>query len=369
MKVLLLAGLTSAHTIKWANSLDESGIDVSVAGLVNFEKNHFNKSIKTFSFNIPEEIPAKGFGSLSKIVYLKALPELRKLIYSIQPDILHSHIASSYGLLGALTNFRPYIVSVWGFDVYTFPNVSFIHKNVLRWVLKKANVVLSTSKVMANETRKYTSKEVFVTPFGIDIEKFKPISQKEDDYTTIGTIKGLEDQYGIEYLLKAYALLRERHPKEKIKLLIVGGGARENYLRQLAKDLQIEDNTVFTGYVPYEKVIDYHNKLDVYIAVSINDNESFGVSILEASACKKPVIVSSVGGLNEVVIEGVTGLVVPPKNEIATADAIEKFIFDTELCKKMGEAGRQFVKDNYELSKNVQNMIRIYESVIVKKGR
>jgi len=368
MKVLLLAGLTSAHTIKWANSLDESGIDVSVAGLVNFERNHFNKSIKTFSFNIPKEIPAKGFGSLSKIVYLKALPELRKLINSIQPDILHSHIASSYGLLGALTNFRPYIVSVWGFDVYTFPNVSFIHKNVLRWVLKKADVVLSTSKVMAYETRKYSLKEVFVTPFGIDTAKFKPISQKEDESTTIGTIKGLEDQYGIEYLLKAYAILRERHPKEKMKLLIVGGGSKANYLRHLAKDLRIEDTTVFTGNIPYEKVIDYHNKLDIYIAVSINDNESFGVSILEASACEKPVIVSSVGGLNEVVMEGITGLVVPPKDEIATANAIEKFILDANLRKKMGQAGRRFVQENYELDKNVQSMIQIYESV-VKKGR
>jgi len=365
MKVLLLAALNSAHTIKWANALNANGVKVSVAGLLDYDSSQFHPDIETFSFNISKNINSKNYGSYSKLLYLKVLPGLKKIIKSAKPDILHSHLATSYGLLGALTKFHPYIVSVWGFDVYSFPQKSIVHRKTLEWVFKRADLVLSTSHIMATETSKYTNKKVSVTPFGIDTEKFKPVLRGQQDECVIGTVKSLEMWYGIDYLLRAFQILRKKYPERKLKLLIVGGGSLMNHYKELASQLKIDDVTRFTGFIPYKDIATYHNMLDIYVAVSTYPDESFGVAILEASASGKPVIVSSVGGLPEVVMDGETGIIVPPKDEIATAEAIETFLIDNAKREKMGKAGREFVINNYDLNNNVMNMISIYKSALL----
>jgi glycosyltransferase involved in cell wall biosynthesis len=107
--------------------------------------------------------------------------------------------------------------------------------------------------------------------------------------------------------------------------------------------------------------------IDVFVNVS--RNESFGVSVIESSACMKPVVVSDVGGLPEVVIEGETGFHVPAEDAEQTAKAIDRLVNDPPLRKKMGEAGRIFVRENFSFAKNVSDTIRIYEQLLSKKNR
>src|SRR5207237_2207904 len=124
------------------------------------------------------------------------------------------------------------------------------------------------------------------------------------------TVKVLAEKYGIEYLIRAFALVKKRHEELPLKLLIVGGGPQEAFLKGLAADLGISAVTTFTGRVDHARVPDFHNMLSVSVSVSTLDSESFGVAILEASTCAKPVVVSSVGGLPEVVENVLTGIVV-----------------------------------------------------------
>jgi len=364
MKVLLLAGLTSAHTIKWANALCEKGVKVYITGLIDFDHKQFKEGIETFSLGMPKSINSKKFGNYSKLIYLKAVPKLKELINNIKPDIVHAHLASSYGLLGALTSFHPYIVSVWGFDVYSFPQKSVLHRKSLKWVFKKADMILSTSKTMALETSKYTKKDIRVTPFGIDLERFKPDGNSSNDSFIIGTVKSLEMWYGIDYLMKAFKILKEKYPEKKLELMLVGGGSMTEYYKSLAIELGIDSVTKFTGLIPYTDVEKYHNMLDVYVAVSTYDDESFGVAILEAEACSKPVVVSSVGGLHEVVKDNETGFIVPPKDEFHTAEALEKIMLNESLRLKMGNTARNFVEENYDLKNNVENMVNIYKDLL-----
>ena len=92
--------------------------------------------------------------------------------------------------------------------------------------------------------------------------------------------------------------------------------------------------------------------------------ESFGVAIIEALACEVPVVATNVGGLPEVVLDGVSGLVVSPKDVDATALAISKLIEDESLRRALGIAGRKFVLQNYEWAENAKRMERVYESVL-----
>jgi glycosyltransferase involved in cell wall biosynthesis len=107
--------------------------------------------------------------------------------------------------------------------------------------------------------------------------------------------------------------------------------------------------------------------LSVSVSVSTLDSESFGVAVLEAAACEKPVVVSSVGGLPEVVEDGVTGLVVPPRDPVRTADAIEKLVLDDALRRRMGAAGRRRVADAYDWERSVDTMLSYY-ALALKRG-
>lgn len=292
-------------------------------------------------------------------------PRVRHLLERFKPDIVHAHYATSYGTLGRLCRFHPYILSVWGSDVYDFPRRSWLHRKLFQENLAAADHLCSTSENMAAETQRYCNKPVTVTPFGVDCDRFRPSSVPEnsEDEFVIGTIKALESPYGIDDLLRAFALLTTRYAgRKKLRLAIAGDGSLRKSLERLAKDLGVIDKVSFLGQIAHSRVPQLLNTFSVFCALSLS--ESFGVAILEASACQVPVVVTNVGGLPEVVRDSLTGFVVPAKDVQAAANAVGKLIDQGSLCRDFGEAGRKFVLENFEWSENAKRMEDVYESVL-----
>lgn len=295
------------------------------------------------------------------------------MLSEIQPDILNAHYASGYGTLARLSGFHPYILCAWGGDIYEFPRRGGLHKRWLTGNLLSPDLLLSSSRTMAKEIRTIApdGPDLHVVPFGVDVEYFHP--KAPDNKATnsrpivIGTVKALYKQYGIDILLEAFAHLRDNLEKSMpdtacaMRLRIVGDGPEYGALISLAKSLRIDSVTDFVGPVGHDRVPDELGEMDVYVALS--RRESFGVSIIEASACGLPVIVSDVGGLPEVVIDGITGLVVPSNNIEAAARAIEALILDGDLRARMGSAGRSHVISNYDWNDSVEQMISIYQKL------
>jgi glycosyltransferase involved in cell wall biosynthesis len=368
MRIFLLSDINSAHTQKWLTALDAEGVTLAIFTLTApLPKGYQAQLVRTIVYDGLAQNDSNVFsaGLAQKLRYLRALPYLRKAIADFQPDIVHAHYATSYGLLGAMTRFRPYIVSVWGSDVYTFPNDFFINKYILKYNLNCADVICSTSKAMRTETQKYTQKAIEITPFGIDTDFFEPLKinriyDKSD--IVIGLIKRMDDTYGIDYLIRAFALLTQQLPERSLRLLLVGGGIHQAKYEQLCHDLDIKERVSFPGLVPYEDVPQWQNQLDIYVSPS--NSESFGVSALEAMACEKPVVVTNVGGLPEVVVENITGFIVPPRDVTLLAKAIKTLIENPDLAEKMRKAGRIHVQKNYEWQGSVQTMIGIYKKFV-----
>lgn len=364
MRVLLLSDAHSIHTIKWARGLSEKGIDIGIFSLNRLADNPYKGYENISVFYFQDDNCHDLNSGFKKLSYLKSISYVNRVIKKFKPDIIHAHYASSYGLIGALIGFHPYIISVWGSDVYEFPNKSFLHKAVLKFNLKHADRILSTSHAMANETRKFTKKDIEVIPFGIDLDVFKPMKVvsifKEEDIV-IGTVKSLEEKYGIEYLIRAFAIVKERNIDLPIKLLIVGGGSLERHFKHVTKQLGIEKDTIFTGPVSHNEVPFYDNMLSVSVFVS--KSESFGVAVIEACACGIPVIVSNVGGLPEVVDDGISGIIVPPNDIRSTAHAIENLVLNRKLANTMGEHGRKKVKLLYDWKYNIELMMSIYNHI------
>ncbi len=364
MKILLLANPASVHTVKWANSLSDKGIDIFIFGLNKYDKNAFNKNIKIETLNIPQLLQSNRDGSLTKIIYLLSVKKIKNLLKKIKPDILHAHYVSSYGVLGALINFHPYIISAWGSDILIMPGRNIINKKLIEFSLSKADKICATSKALKEQAKKYTSKDIEVIPFGIDIKKFKPekvASSFTNGNIVVGTVKTLEKKYGIEYLIRSFKIVKEKLPEMKLKLLIVGGGSQENQFKKLVTELNLESDTLFTGYINQYEIPKYHNMMDIF--VSLSDSESFGVSALEASACEKPVVVSDADGFKEIVKDSMTGIIVKRGNIEEASIAILNLIKNTDLRFKLGAAGRDCVLKNFNWNENVTKMVEVYNSI------
>ena len=360
MKICYLGDANSIHTKKLCCFFRDKGYDITVISLNNGEI----EGVKVHSMGIEIE-NNNNKKSILKVRYLKNILKIRKLIREIKPDILHAHYASSYGLIGSIVNYKPYIISVWGSDIYDFPKKSFIHKSIIKYNLNKVNLVMSTSKPMALEASKYTNKNILVTPFGVDINKFYPSSDKKEDSSKdliIGTIKTLEDIYGIDILIKAFSLVKERNMDMNIKLKIGGKGSKESYLKSLCKELGIEKCVEFLGYINQDEVAKQFRSFD--IAVFPSFSESFGVAAVEAQACGTPVIVSNIDGLMEATNPGSTSLVFKKGDYKDLGNKIEQLLQDNNLRKTMSFNSRKYVEDNYNIDDNFNNINKTYMDLI-----
>lgn len=362
MKIIFLGGAGSIHTIRWVNSLSEKGIEVILVSL--------KEEVETIGkINDNVKVIYLPFGT--KLGYYLNVFALKKIISKEKPDLINAHYASGYGTLGRLSGFNKKLLNVWGSDVYDFPNESKLKKRIIEKNLKNYTAIASTSYCMAEETKKYLenkSKEIFITPFGVDTEKFKNLNiEKKENEVIIGIVKTLTEKYGIEYLIKAIKELEnilDIENYKKIKLLIYGKGELKNKLEDLTKELQIEDKVIFKGYISNEDVPKALNEMDIFVVPSILDSESFGVAAVEAMACEVPVIVSDVDGLKEVVVNNETGFVIPKKSPKEIANKIKILIENNDIVKKFKKNARDRVLKLYDWNKNVENMIKIYKELL-----
>lgn len=363
MKICYLSDASSIHTKKMCYFFKEKGYDISVISLNDGEID----GVKVYSMGMD----IKNQGSfISKVGYLKYVMKMKNIVKEVNPDILHAHYASSYGLIGSFINYNKYILSVWGSDVYDFPRKSFVHKNILKYNLSKADILLSTSKAMVKETRKYTDKEIYITPFGVDVNKFKPneIGYSNNGELIIGTIKTLEEKYGIEYLIRAFHLVKKNNGNLNVKLKIAGKGSKEKELKMLCKELSIEDCVEFLGFISQDEVVEVLNSFDIAVFPSILDSESFGVAAVEAEACGVPVIVSDVEGLMESTKPEYSSLVFRKKDTKDLVEKIERLLLDDELRINMKKNARRYVEENYNYIDNFNYINDIYLDLLINKS-
>jgi L-malate glycosyltransferase len=353
--VVLLGAANSIHLQRWALALHARGRRISVVSQQAAQ-----------ALPLPPEITLHALPLRSGAGYLLNAGPLRRLLARLQPDLLHVHYASGYGTLARLAGWRPTLLSVWGSDVYSFPERGPLQAWLLRGNLRAAQALASTSEAMADQVRRLWpgAGPITITPFGVDCTRFCPLpaERPHGQPLTIGTVKTLAPAYGIDLLLQAFAQLRQRLPATAMRLRLVGGGPQWAELQALAQRLGLADAVTFTGPVVHEQVPAQLRQLDLYVAPS--RHESFGVAVVEAMACGLPVLVSDAGGLPEVVQHGVSGLVVPAEDVAALTDALARLVADAGLRRRLAQAGRERVLALYDWPRCVDRMIECQDAVI-----
>jgi glycosyltransferase involved in cell wall biosynthesis len=353
MKICYLADAPNVHTQKWARFFVERDNEVHVISfrpaVIGGAQVHFIHA------------------SFGRAGYVLAANRVRKLVWHIAPDILHAQHATSYGLVGALAGYHPFLISSWGSDVVWSPRQFFLFDWMLRYNFRQADQVTATSHMLAQATASFCppGTHVHVIPFGVDTDVFSPPTEKlrgADRPLTIGIVKTLRPRYGIRELIRAFHQISSGFPATR--LVIVGGGEQYAELQTLIANLGMEECITLAGQAGHEQIPHYLQSFDLFVVPSLTDRESFGVAAVEAAACGLPVIAARVGGLPEVVLDGQTGLLVTPGDVNALAAAMARLLSEPELRARMGQAGRRFVLEHYRWEDNASLMERLYKEVV-----
>jgi len=355
LKIAYLASPLSIHTVRWVNEMAQRGHEIHLLTVHGTGLNPLDSRVIQHKLLFP-----------GLIGYYLNVPIIRNLLHSLKPDVLNVHYASGYGTLARLSHFHPMILSVWGQDVFDFPYKSKWNMTTQKNILQ-ADRVVSISRIMKTQIERLQPlvREVVVVPWGVDCKKFAPQPRLDSNKLRIGTVKSLAPKYGVSYLIKAFAQAKQQGLSDA-ELILVGSGPQENELKQLVHKLQLQEVVQFIGSVPHAEVPQWLNSFDIYVALSTLDSESFGVAIVEASACGLPVLVSNAGGLPEVVVDGQTGFIVPKKDVQAATEKLIYLATNKDLRHSMGQQGRAFVLANYNWIKNADKMEQLYFQVALE---
>jgi glycosyltransferase involved in cell wall biosynthesis len=269
-------------------------------------------------------------------------PVLRMLLQRIKPDVLVGNSLQSYAFFSSLSNYHPFVAVVWGSDVLIAPK-SIVGRMRAILTLACADHVVVDSVVQAQATMHLgcNPSKIVSFPWCVDLDEFNPLLKFDElrrdlGYTTKDFIvlcnRQHESIYGLEYLFRAIPCVLQRIPT--CRFLILGQGSLTNQLKGLVKELGVEAQVRFEGNVIHEMMPKYISISDAYVSPSLSDGTS--ASLLEAMACQKPVIATEIAGNLEWVRTGESGILVPPRNSSAIADAIVTLAIDPALAKSCG---------------------------------
>lgn len=295
---------------------------------------------------------------------LGAAWRLSRMLKQLQPRIVHAHdphgVAMAALALSMSTQpVKPPLVASRRVDFH-------IRGNTLsRWKYRQVDCFICASEAIRQmlvgdgipEARTVTVHE------GIDLGRVEaaPPARPHEDFwlpheaPIVGNVAALVPHKGQRYFIEAAALVVRHVPDARF--VIAGEGELRPVLEKQIKDHRLEKHVVLAGFRP--DVLSLHKSFDIFVLSSTT--EGLGTSLLDAMACAKPVVATTAGGIPEVVEEGVTGLLVPPKDHEALARAIVTLLKDRELRKRLGSAGLARVRERFTAERMVQDTLRVYQ--------
>ena len=203
---------------------------------------------------------------------------------------------------------------------------------------------IAVSPAAHNYVHNFFPRDYRIIPNGIDVDHFAsnavPWPQFQDGKTNILFVGRLEKRKGLKYLLEAYSSLKWEYPNTR--LIAVGPGNLDKDSHHILSARNPQD-VVLVGGVPYHDLPRYYASAHIYCSPATGQ-ESFGIVLLEAMACSKPIVASAIEGYMGIIKDGEQGLLVPPRDSEALAETLAVLIEDCQYATKLGQAGRKTVE-------------------------
>jgi glycosyltransferase involved in cell wall biosynthesis len=302
-----------------------------------------------------------------------AVRELAAYLRRNEVDLVHSHMyrAEVVGTRAAVAAGTPVVMAtVHSSRVRSPEDVATLARltpQVDRLIVPSASIAAKVRAEGRGDAR------FAIVPNGIDLARFAaaaPPCALRTEYglcaeaLLVGVVARLEPEKGHRFLIDAMPAVLERAPHAWLAVIGEGSLADELEAQVASLPAPARDRVVFTG--RREDVSAVTADLDVAVLPSLR--EAQGISILEAMARAKPVVASAVGGIPEVITDGVDGLLVPPGDSAALAEALARLAADPALRRRLGDAGRRTVAERYSIGAMVRRIEEIYDEELYRSG-
>ncbi|GJL51097.1 MAG: colanic acid biosynthesis glycosyltransferase WcaL [Nitrospirales bacterium] len=286
-------------------------------------------------------------------------------------DVIHSpfsipSVIDKVSLLSEILNV-PYTLSFKAHDIWERENLSGSKERINK--VKGASRIFTIAKYNRDYlmTQLELNEDIDVIHDAIDVDMFKRIESRNSKNSIIAVARLASDK-GLHYLIKACHILHQRNVE--YACTIVGEGPEKQVYEALIRELHIP-NICFTGYLSNDQVCKLLQSQTVFVLPSIihsNGHSDILANVIkEAMAMQLPVVTSNIRGVDELVIDEVNGLLVPPDNFVAIADAIERIFKHPDLGRKMGQQGRVKVEQEFNIKTEVRKIEKIFVEVCGEK--
>jgi glycosyltransferase involved in cell wall biosynthesis len=259
----------------------------------------------------------------------------------------------------------PLLCTSHGGDLFGLQGI--IMNRIKQWVISKSQAltVVSRNMIEAVERLGAAHKKFYVIPMGVDLKtRFVPAETMRinDSLLFVGR---LVEKKGLHYLIHALPLILTRHPQ--VTLRIAGDGPEKINLKRVCEKLGINANVRFLGAVKNEHLPALYQTSSVLVFPSViaddGDREGFGLVLVEALGCECPVIVTDLPAMQDIIVDGKTGLVVPQKNIRKLAEKVILLLDDQKLRASLGREGRRYVLRNFDWMIIAEKYRKLIESI------
>ncbi|GAB4373781.1 MAG: O-antigen biosynthesis protein WlbH [Calditrichia bacterium] len=355
----MLSEPRSVHTEKWSRYFLERGHDVILLSLTPFEMNL--PGLKEYRL-------WKGTPWLEKADYLLALPKLKKILHQLKPNIFHTHYATKWGWLGALSGYHPFILTAWGSDILIEANKSIYHRFLTRYALRRADAVTANSNYVLERAGALGAlpRVSQVIQFGIDLKIFKEKPSEElrnklnipQNSPVIFSPRLMKPIYNIETIIEALAGVVKRYPGVVLLLIQYPVNSYSEKIKSMVSALNLDNNIRWVGKIPLEKMPLYYSLATVTLSIPFSD--SAAVSVLEAMACGSIPIVSDLPALREIVTEAQNGFLVPSQDPDALAKRIIEVLENPGMMEKIRKTNFRTVREKADQNIWMVKMEELY---------
>ena len=314
---------------------------------------------------------------------LARFAQIRSLAKRVRPDIVHAHNAWGPGWFGAVAGVRPFVIHAYGGDVLSeqYGDRPAYQRWLTAWACRAADRIVVTGQHMVEAAKRLgvAPEQVMVLPRGVDLDLYRPgldatplraRLQLEDCTPIVLSPRYQVDEplYNLDVVVEAFARVRARFPKAACVQLYdprhESGRAR---LGALAVQRGVGGAYLLVPAVDNQAMPLFYNAADV--VVSVPSSDGFPVSVLEASACGVPLIVSDLPYCAEWFVNGRNGMVVPVRDPTALAAAVLAVCFDRDLARRLGASGRQMVEERADYRRCMDTLETEYRRLVAVARR
>jgi glycosyltransferase involved in cell wall biosynthesis len=329
--------------------------------------------ILTHEEGAPSKMASRPWLQLLAIPYIiSGFFKCIKICRQWKPDIIHAHwpFPHAYIALGAAKLFHiPLVLNFHGAELLLIRKKKWI-KPLLKFAIGQAQSIFANSSFTAGKIKAIRDVNVEWSPYGTTLDERRETRDEREGsglapHPVNGKFKVLFvgrhiERKGIRYLIEAAKYL----PQDKFEIRIIGEGDLTGQLKQQAAQYP---HVLFTGKLPAAELAREYREANVFVLPAIvdhkGDTEGLGVVLIEAMESGLPVIASDVGGIPDVVVDNVSGLLVPEKSPVALADAIKRLAEDPQLTVQLLEGARNRIAEHFTWDNITRRQIEIYENL------